>query len=137
MPNDIINIFANKMGMLPVGLVHNRKVDDMRFAMLDGGIHNFCLDVRHNIDSEMFRNNAWSSNMSSYIHVEGDTLRLYTLKNTEPEELQVRYVVENIDKFYQYIGLRHKNDQNVVSFLMDQFRIIRNSFREKMLRNNL
>lgn len=131
MPNDIINIFANKMGMLPVGLVHNRKVDDMRFAMLDGGIHNFCLDVRHNIDSEMFRNNAWSSNMSSYIHVEGDTLRLYTLKNTEPEELQVRYVVENIDKFYQYIGLRHKNDQNVVSFLMDQFRIIRNSFREK------
>ena len=131
MSNDIINIFANRMGMLPVGLTHNRKDDDMRFAMLDGGIHNFCLDVRQNIDNTKFRNDAWSSNMFSYIHVEGDTLRLYTLNKPEPEPLPVPYVVNHINKFYQYLGLHYKNGQNVVSFLMNQFRIIRNSLREK------
>lgn len=131
MQENILKIFASKMGMLPVGLVHNREVDDMRFAMLDGGTHNYCLDVCLHSDVGLFRSNAWSSNMSSYIHVEGDTLRLYTLNKREPEILPVHYVVDYIDKFYQYIGLQHKNDQNVVSFLMDQFRIIRNSLREK------
>jgi len=131
MQSDILDIFSGKMGMLPVGLVHNRKDNDMRFAMLDGGIHNFCLDMCRDSDNEMFRNNAWSSNMSNYIHVEGDTLRLYTLSKREPEIMPLRYVVDYIDKFYQYLGLQHKNDQTVVTFLMDQFRIIRNSLREK------
>lgn len=131
MLQDITGIFASRMGMLPVGLAHNRQSDDKRFAMLDGGIHNFCLDVRPNADCGMFRNDAWSSNMCNYIHVDGDTLRLYTLNNIEPEKLPYKYVVEHIDKFYQYIGLNHRNDQNVVSFLIDQFRVIRNSLREK------
>lgn len=131
MQNAITNIFASRMGMLPVGLVHNRAADDMRFAMLDGGTHNFCLDVRSNINSEMFINDAWSSNMSSYIHVDGETLKLYTLDRHAPEQLQVRYVIDHIEKFYQYIGLHHNEDKSVVSFLMDQFRIVRNSLREK------
>lgn len=131
MQKNVLDIFASKMGMLPVGLVHNREDDDMRFAMLDGGTHNFCLDVCRDSDVGLFRNNAWSSNMSSYIHIEGDTLRLYTLNKREPEILPVHYVVDYIDKFYQYLGMLHKNDQSVVAFLMDQFRIIRNSLREK------
>lgn len=131
MQQDMKGIFANRMGMLPVGLAHNRQRDDKRFAMLDGGIHNFCLDVRPNADSEMFRNDAWSSNMCNYIHVDGDTLKLYTLSKQEPELLPVKYVVEHINKFYQYLGLNHRNDRNVVSFLIDQFRVIRNSLREK------
>lgn len=131
MQQDMKGIFASRMGMLPVGLAHNRQRDDKRFAMLDGGIHNFCLDVRPNADSEMFRNDAWSSNMCNYIHVDGDTLKLYTLSKLEPELLPVKYVVEHINKFYQYLGLNHRNDQNVVSFLIDQFRVIRNSLREK------
>lgn len=131
MQQDMKGIFASRMGMLPVGLAHNRQCDDKRFAMLDGGIHNFCLDIRPNADSEIFRNNAWSSNMCNYIHVDGDTLMLYTLSKIEPEQLPVKYVVEHIDKFYQYLGLNHRNDKNVVSFLIDQFRVIRNSLREK------
>lgn len=133
MLQDITGIFASRMGMLPVGLAHNRQSDDNRFAMLDGGIHNFCLDVRPNADCEMFRNDAWSSNMCSYIHVDvdSDTLKLYTLNKIEPEQLSVKYVFEHIEKFYQYLGLNYRNDQNVVSFLIDQFRIIRNSLREK------
>ena len=131
MQQDMKGIFANRMGMLPVGLAHNRQRADKRFAMLDGGIHNFCLDVRPNADSEMFRNDAWSSNMCNYIHVDGDTLKLYTLSKLEPELLPVKYVVEHINKFYQYLGLNHRNDRNVVSFLIDQFRVIRNSLREK------
>lgn len=129
-----VDFWRRKIGLLPVYLHHNRQNGDNSYAMLDGDICNFCLDL-NNVDDDqsLYRSMAWSANMQNYIKYDekSDKIKLYSLNNSNAEEIPLGLVSEHIDDFYKYLGDKTFNDDSVVRFIIRQFRIIRTSLREK------
>ena len=97
--------WTSSLGLLPVNMMHNSDVNDRRFALLDGDMNNFCLDLGSHIDDKLKRSLAWSANMRNYVQIKDGRVYLYTLDKLAPEIIDETYVNENINKFYDYLGL--------------------------------
>lgn len=129
-----ISLWARKTGVLPVNLFHCQNSDMPQYAMLDGDINNFCLDYSsEQREGCVYRKIAWSSNMRNYIRVSGDEVLLYDVCKDEPERIPKKLVLNNMEKFYQYISPKQNvpSIEGVVPFVMREFRGIRNLLREE------
>ncbi len=135
MMNEHISLWAKQTGVLPVNLLHCQDAGVLKYAMLDGDINNFCLDYSESQDMDVnaYRQLAWSSNMRNYIRVAGDDVMLYRVGNGSPERIQKSLVLDNMEKFYQYISPKQNAPtvESIVPFVMKEFRGIRNWLREE------
>lgn len=133
--NEHISLWAKRTGVLPVNLLHCQNAGVLKFAMLDGDINNFCLDYSESqdMDADAYRQQAWSSNMRNYIRVAGDDVMLYRVGDGSPERIQKNLVLNNLEKFYQYISPKQDAPtiEGIVPFVMREFRGIRNWLREE------
>ena len=125
--------WTSSLGLLPVNMMHNSDVNDRRFALLDGDMNNFCLDLGSHIDDKLKRSLAWSANMRNYVQIKDGRVYLYTLDKLAPEIIDETYVNENINKFYDYLGLLSADSTSIVQFLMKSFRALRNAIRDEQL----
>ena len=133
--NKHISLWAKQIGVLPVNLLHGQDAGVLKYAMLDGDINNFCLDYSESqdMDVDAYRQQAWSSNMRNYIRVAGDDVVLYRVGKAEPERIRKSLVLNNMEKFYQYISPKRNvpTIEGIVPFVMREFRGIRNWLREE------
>lgn len=133
--NENISLWAKQTGVLPVNLLHCQNAGVLKYAMLDGDINNFCLDYSENqdMDADAYKQQAWSSNMRNYIRVAGDDVMLYSVGKNSPERISKSLVLNNMEKFYQYISPKQDvlTVEGIVSFVMKEFRGIRNWLREE------
>ena len=133
--NEHISLWAKQTGVLPVNLLHCQNAGVLKYAMLDGDINNFCLDYSENqdMDADAYKQQAWSSNMRNYIRVAGDDVMLYSVGKNSPERISKSLVLNNMEKFYQYISPKQDvlTVEGIVPFVMKEFRGIRNWLREE------
>lgn len=133
--NEHISLWAKRTGVLPVNLLHCQNSSVLKYAMLDGDINNFCLDYSESqdMDTDAYRQLAWSSNMRNYIRVAGEDVLLYSIGNSSPERIPKSLVMNNMEKFYQYISPKQNVPmlEGIVPFVMREFRGIRNWLREE------
>lgn len=133
--NENISLWAKQTGVLPVNLLHCQNAGVLKYAMLDGDINNFCLDYSENqdMDADAYKQQAWSSNMRNYIRVAGDDVMLYSVGKNSPEHISKSLVLNNMEKFYQYISPKQDvlTVEGIVPFVMKEFRGIRNWLREE------
>lgn len=133
--NEHISLWAKQTGVLPVNLLHCQNAGVLKYAMLDGDINNFCLDYSNSqdMDADSYRQQAWSSNMRNYIRVAGDDVMLYSVGKSSPERISKSLVLNNMEKFYQYISPKQDvpTVEGIVPFIMREFRGIRNWLREE------
>lgn len=122
--------WTSSLGLLPVYMMHNSMDGDKRYALLDGDSNNFCLDFGNDDDGDV-RSLAWSANMRNYVQIRDEKVFLYTLDTHTPEVIKESFVLQNISKFYDYLGELSKGQQQIVPFLMKSFRMLRNAFRDK------
>ena len=100
--------------------------------MLDGRTNSFCLDFGGEERHDGFRSDAWSSNMNAYLFIDKDVLNLYRIDKQNIESIPYQYVIENIERFSQYLFKdRLDNNLSALRLVLRNFRIIRNEIRGK------
>lgn len=121
------------LGILPVLFSYGQAVEsDYRFAMLDGRTNSFCLDFGGKERPDGFRSDAWSSNMNAYLFIYKDRLNLYRINTQNIESIPYQYVIENLERFSQYLHQdRLDNNLSALRLVLRNFRIIRNEIREE------
>lgn len=137
MISELQNNWANRLGLLPLNFRHNQTEGENVFAMLNGGINNFCLSFDFETDYNFFKHEVWSANMSNFVSVRGDKVFLYGLYDKHPEEIDYKYVMANIGRFYDYLGTKRiEKEDSVVCFIIQHFRKIRKVLREEHSADN-
>lgn len=99
-----INKLTKVLGVLPVYLLHNQEQSSGKYALLNGNYNNFCIDYKNEFSPEEYRSYAWSSNMNNFISIDGNKLYLHSINRKQPEEIPYNIVVDNLPKFYDYLG---------------------------------
>lgn len=135
--NEQATIWSNKLGVLPVNFLHKQSSEVEKYAMLNGYANNFCLSFTPENSADDARSSVWSANMSNYVSVEGNSLKLFSLHKAEPESISYYYVYQNLSKFYEYLGMNQmKTLDGIVPFTIKHFRMVRNAMREVGTANN-
>ncbi len=126
-----ILFWKKQLGCLPIHL--SPSVDD-KYIMLNGVNGNFCLHFSdRGEESQVYFSESWSSNTKNFLLVDDKNVRLFNwYENAKVEVIAARTVEDNIEKFYQYLlSKSFKSEKDVVPFIIDIFRQLRNSTREK------
>lgn len=101
--------------------------------MLNGGYGDFCLQTKGSENNiEEYFSQAWSSNTKHYIIVVDDKVKVFNWATTKSEDATQKQVLDNLEKFYNYIlSKSYKTERDVVPFIIDLFRQLRNVTGEK------
>ncbi|MDD5152242.1 MAG: N-6 DNA methylase, partial [Flavobacterium sp.] len=128
--SDITN-WKKNFGLLPILL--NPIIQDNKYLMLNGGSGDFCLQTKSNgADINTLFNIAWSSNTKNFIVIENENLKILNwLDRNKSEEIPLNKIETNSSEFYNYlISKSYKTQSDVVPFVLDIFRQLRNISRE-------
>lgn len=126
-----INKLTKVLGVLPVYLLHNQEQSSGKYALLNGNYNNFCIDYKNEFSPEEYRSYAWSSNMNNFISIDGNKLYLHSINRKQPEEIPYNIVVDNLPKFYDYLGSKKANSEiTIIPFILHIYRKLRNALRE-------
>lgn len=120
-----ISFWTKNLGHLPVHLMPT--VND-KFIMLNGVNGNFCLHISNNEDEEnTYFSQSWSSNTKNFLLVNDNKAKLYNWhKDTKVEEIGLKSIQANLDKFYNYLVAKsHRSDRDVVPVIIDIFKQFR------------
>ena len=131
--NTELKVWSDRLGILPVNFLHNQDVSSNVYALLDGARNNFCLAFNYDYNEEQTMNRLWSANMSSYVLIKGKKLYLYNiLHGNEPQRIDYTRVLRDMSTFKSYLGKLSMAEQDtIVPFVMEHFRIIRSELREE------
>ena len=131
--NTELKVWSDRLGILPVNFLHNQNVSSNVYALLDGARNNFCLAFNYDYNEEQTMNRLWSANMSSYVLIKGKELYLYNiLRGNEPQRIDYTRVLRDMPTFKSYLGKLSLAEQDtIVPFVMEHFRIIRSELREE------
>ena len=131
--NTELKVWSDRLGILPVNFLHNQNVLSCIYALLDGPRNNFCLAFNYDYNEEQTMNRLWSANMSSYVLIKGNELYLYNLlRGNEPQKIDYTRVLRDMPTFKSYLGkLSMAEEDTIVPFVMEHFRIIRSELREE------
>jgi len=128
--SDILT-WKQSFGLLPIHL--KPKSNESNFVMLNGGYGDFCLQTlkdKSNIDD--YYSQSWSSNTKNFVVLEGSKVKIFNWLKNKPEEISKKQVLDNFDKFYNYLlSQSNKSERDVVPFIIDLFRQFRNITLEK------
>ncbi len=124
-----ISFWKQNYGLLPL---HLKNVAEKRFLMLNGGYGDFCLQTFDNGDIDLFNEYSWSSNTKNYLIVEEDNIRIVNWLDSKSELISKSAIENNLDKFYKYLlSKSYKTQNDVVPFVIDIFKQLRNETTEK------
>ncbi|MEY8606213.1 MULTISPECIES: HsdM family class I SAM-dependent methyltransferase [Bacteroidales] len=119
-----IKHWRRSFGVYPINVKANTP---SQYALLTGGVGDFCLDVSPELDKRNFDRIAWSLNTKNYIAVGNDDVKIYNWLKDGVESIEKRYVENNIDKFYKYIlSSSYATVNDVIPFIISLFRKMRN-----------
>ena len=126
-----INSWKQNFGLLPILLNPNFK--DNRFLMLNGGIGDFCLQTKNLIeDPNNYFDISWSTNTKNFVVIDNHNVKISNWFDKKIEEIPLIKIESNSDKFYKYlISKSYKTESDVVPFILDIFRKLRNVTYEK------
>ena len=131
--NNINNksFWQHNFGLLPIDLFS--KDSEHRYIMRNGGSGDFCLETNQIVkDIDVYNSFAWSSNTKNFVVVDEDEVKLFNWKKNQIEKIKKKQVEDNADKFYKYLlSLNYKSENDVVPFIVDIFKQIRNITQEK------
>ncbi|KQN34315.1 hypothetical protein ASE92_11940 [Pedobacter sp. Leaf41] len=124
--------WKKKFGLLPIKL---KPTDETTYILLNGGYGDFCLQT---IDEEKelgdYFSKSWSSSTKNFVVLDDNKLKIFnwSKQNSIPEEISLKNVLENFDKFYTYLlSKSYKSEKDVVPFIIDIFRQLRNLTQER------
>lgn len=125
------SFWEHNFGLLPIDLFSQDS--EGSYIMRNGGSGDFCLGTNQISENTCDYNSfAWSSNTKNFIVVNKDEVKLFNWKKNKPENIARRQVEDNADKFYKYLlSLNYKSENDVVPFVVDIFKQIRNITQEK------
>ena len=128
-----VDLWNRQIGLLPVNFFHMQREDQGIYAMLNGPSHNFCIGSNDAVmASASFRDKVWSANMTSYMSVTDDVVRLYDLYRTECETIDVSTIERDVFRFYSYLSTKTlRREDGVLELVLSQFRAIRSMLREE------
>jgi len=120
-----ISFWAKNLGHLPVHLIPT--VND-KFIMLNGISGNFCLHISNNEeDEDTYFSQSWSSNTKNFLLINENNAKLYNWhKDTKVEEISLKSIQDNLNKFYNYLVAKsHRSDNDVIPVIIDIFKQFR------------
>lgn len=116
-------------GLLPL---HLRSTGEDRFLMLNGGYGDFCLQTIEDGDLNLFRQYSWSTNTKNYLIVSDDDVKIVNWLESQVETVSNNSIKSNSGKFYKYLlSKSYKTQNDVVPFVIDIFKQLRNETTEK------
>jgi adenine-specific DNA-methyltransferase len=133
MENDIqnIEIWKQCFGLFPVRLRPDLTSDNS-YILLNGGNGDFCLKKNaSNPEEQLYRSLAWSSNTKNFVIINKDSVFINNWSTNKLEQIPEKTVSSNLDKFYDYLVTNSFKSDNVVPYVIDLFRRLRNSTKEK------
>lgn len=125
------DFWKGEFGLLPIKI---NPLDGLnRFLMLNGGSGDFCLQTDENEESETsFYENSWSTNTKNYVVVGNNKVKVFNWLNKSSEEVELDKAEKSKEKFYKYlVSKSYKTENDVVPFIIDIFRQLRNYTQEK------
>ena len=124
-----IDSWRKDFGLFPISIL---PTCTDKYALLNGGNKDFCVDLNPNDNIEVFNSYAWSANTKNYLAVYDDNVIIYNWLRSKIEHLKIKDVASNIEAFYSYLGKHTYNTGNdVVPFVISLFCKMRNITREK------
>lgn len=124
-----ISFWKQNYGLLPL---HLKDVAERRFLLLNGGYGDFCLQTIEDGDVDLFNQYSWSSNTKNYLIVEKENIKIVNWLDSEPESIPKKAIETNLGKFYKYLlSKSYKTQNDVVPFVIDIFKQLRNETTEK------
>lgn len=117
--------WKRNLGHLPI---HLTPLDEDKFLMLNGINGNFCLHISNDADNiNTYFSQSWSSNTKNFLLVNENNIKLYNWhKDVKEETIAIKSVLENTEKFYQYLIAKSlKSERDVVPFVIDIFKQFR------------
>lgn len=127
-----INIWESNFGLLPMKLNPLNQAD--KFLMLNGGQGDFCLKTSEKGDdnqSEIY-GESWSTNTKNFLFINEDSVEVVNWFEGKTENIPNKKIEFNLGQFYKYLSSKsHKTQNDVVPFILDIFRQLRNITFEK------
>lgn len=126
-----ISTWKQNLGLLPINL--NPIMDNSNYVMLNGGYGDFCLQtINENSDIDNYFSKSWSSNTKNFLVLDNDNIKIYNWSKNKPEIISKELVLNNFDKFYNYLlSKSFKSSKDVVPYIIDIFRQFRNLTQER------
>lgn len=125
------DFWKSEFGLLPIKI---NPLDELnRFLMLNGGSGDFCLqtDEREELETDFYEN-SWSTNTKNFVVVGDNKVKVFNWLNKSSEEVELEKVENSKEKFYKYlVSKSYKTENDVVPFIIDIFRQLRNFTKEK------
>lgn len=124
-----ISFWRQNYGLLPL---HLKEASEDKFIMLNGGYGDFCLQTSEKGEDNLFKEYSWSTNTKNYLIVEDSNIRIVNWLDTEQELIPKKSIENNLGKFYKYLlSKSYKTQNDVVPFVIDIFKQLRNETTEK------
>lgn len=132
--NDLKNIetWKSNFGLLPIKL--NPLFQEDKFLMLNGGLGDFCLKTSSLGDDniEKIYQETWSTNTKNFLLIDENSIEVTNWYDNKIEKIPNSKIESNLNQFYKYLSSKsYKTQNDVVPFILDIFRQLRNITFEK------
>ena len=105
-----------------------------KFLMLNGGQGDFCLktSAKGNENQGLIYGESWSTNTKNFLFINEDSVEVVNWFEGKTENIPNKKIEFNLGQFYKYLSSKsHKTQNDVVPFILDIFRQLRNITFEK------
>ncbi len=105
-----------------------------KFLMLNGGQGDFCLKTSAKGDENqgIIYGESWSTNTKNFLFINEDSVDVVNWFEGKTENIPNKKIEFNLGQFYKYLSSKsHKTQNDVVPFILDIFRQLRNITFEK------
>jgi len=118
--------WAQSEGLLPIKLDPLTGVE--KYIMLNGGLHDFCLDfTNEEISKDASFSAAWSSNTKNYISIQKKDIHVFNWALDSHSKLPIDIVQKKFDQFISIIQQNtYRTDEDITPFVLNYFRQMRN-----------
>ena len=123
-----LDTWRKRLGLLPVPLFPKEGPGSSRQLMLNGPQGNFCLDTDlDTIQPSQARHWAWSSDVSHYVSIARDQVRVVRWdRGTQFDTRRATDVFESLEEFYRILESDQPSRENsIVAYVMRVFRGLR------------
>lgn len=127
-----IENWKSNFGLLPIKL--NPLIQEDKYLMLNGGLNDFCLktSAKEDLDLQKSFQESWSTNTKNFIYVDQDYIEITNWYDNKVEKITNSKIEFNLNHFYKYLSSKsYKTQSDVVPFILDIFRQLRNITFEK------
>lgn len=100
-----------------------------KFLMLNGGQGDFCLktSAKGDENNDTIFEESWSTNTKNFLFINEDSVEVVNWFEGKTENIPNKKIEFNLGQFYRYLSTKsHKTQNDVVPFILDVFRQLRN-----------